>query len=533
MTGPDPASPPGPALARLRARLLALGPWRRRAAAAGLGVLSTLALPPVHLVPLLIPAFSGLVWMSAGAATPRRAFAVGWWFGFGAGVTGLYWIGIALTQDAVRLGPLGTAAAAVAAPVAVAAGLAVFPGAVAALHRLSGARGWGGVLVFAAIWTAVEWVRGWILTGFPWNLMGTVWDFSDAMVQLAAFSGVWGLSLVTVAAAAMPATLVRGARPTVLALAALAVVWAGGLWRLAGPDPGAVPGVALRLVQANIPQKLKWKRELRRRHLETHLRMSTQTGGPAPTHVIWAETAVPFFLATDAAPLAMVGTATPKGGITLTGAPRRTPRGEKPFRVWNSLHAIDDGGRVVATYDKHHLVPFGEYVPFRDVLGIDKITAGGTDFTAGPGRAALRLPGLPPVSPLICYEAIFPGRVLPPGDRPEWLLNLTNDGWYGRSSGPYQHLAAARLRAVEEGMPLVRVANTGISAVVDARGRYRARLGLGETGVLDSGLPRPLAAATVYARLGDWVAAFVVLAVGGAGLLASAGAGRPAEPARR
>ncbi|MBF0394337.1 MAG: apolipoprotein N-acyltransferase, partial [Alphaproteobacteria bacterium] len=195
--------------------------------------------------------------------------------------------------------------------------------------------------------------------------------------------------------------------------------------------------------------------------------------------------------------------AVPPGGLLLTGAPRATPPGE-PFRVWNSLVVIDERAGVAGIYDKVHLVPFGEYVPLRGVLPIAKLTHGSTDFSSGGALATLDLPGLPPVGPLICYEAIFPGRVTAADRRPAWLLNVTNDGWFGISAGPHQHLASARLRAIEEGLPMVRAANTGISAVADGHGRVVATLGLGERGVLDAPLPNDLSP-TPYARLGDTV----------------------------
>ena len=189
----------------------------------------------------------------------------------------------------------------------------------------------------------------------------------------------------------------------------------------------------------------------------------------------------------------------------------------RPPQIWNSVHAIGPGGGILASYDKFHLVPFGEYVPLRrwlGALGVEKLVQGQADFSTGPGPRTLVLPGLPPVGPLICYEAIFPGRVTARGDRPAWLLNLTNDAWFGISSGPYQHVAMARMRAVEEGLPLVRAANSGVSAVVDAHGRVLASLGLGRRGVVDAALPRALAGPPPYGRYGDWILLPLVLALG-------------------
>ena len=387
----------------------------------------------------------------------------------------LYWVFYALLTFPDRFGWM--------VPFAVfglAGLLALFPAGTALGCRRAGLGGAGGILVFAAVWTAFEWLRGWVLTGFPWNLVGSAWMLSDGMIQGTAVAGVHGLGLLTVAAAAMPAVLAAGgkggARAVLAAFAALAVVWGAGQWRLAGADGAMVPDVRLRLVQPNIDQKLKWLPELRAAHVAEQLRMSVRPGGgPPPTHVIWAETAVPFYLSNSPDIRAAIGEATPKGGLTITGALRSEPGG----RVWNSLFAIDEGGGVRGIYDKVHLVPFGEYVPFRRFLDFAKVTQGGRDFSAGTGLATLELKGLPPVGPLICYEIIFPGNVTVPDRRPGWLLNITNDAWYGLTAGPYQHFAAARLRAVEEGLPVVRVANNGISGVVDAYGRVLARLGLG------------------------------------------------------
>jgi len=497
---------------------------RRYGLAFVLGAVAAFGLAPFYLLFLLVPAFSGLLWLVYGAARPRGAFAAAWWFGLGHFSVGLYWIANALLVDAARYGWLVPFAT-----LGLSAGLAIFPGLAAlAARRVSGGSGGvGRVLVFAAFWVLLEWLRGWVFTGFPWNLMGSVWAISDDMMQAAAVAGIYGLSLLAVVVAAMPATLAAndgwggGARPTVLAAALLVVVWGGGAARLygaAGLGENTVPDIRLRLVQPNIAQKNKWKADLRIPNLKEQIRMSVApAAGPPPTHVIWSETAATYVLSNDLAVRKAIAEATPKGGATLTGALRTTGAGARPFRVWNSLFALNDNGDILGTYDKHHLVPFGEYMPFRGIIGLGKLTAGTTDFTPGPGPRTLHIAGLPPVSPLICYEVIFPGDVVDAADRPQWMLSVTNDAWYGTSTGPYQHFDAARFRAVEEGLPLVRVANTGISGVIDGYGRVVKRLGLGEKGTLDSALPKALPA-TFFSRYGNAVALLLALVVGVAGL---------------
>ena len=511
--------------ARLAAALAGLSGWRRHGAAALCGALASAALPPLHLLPLLIPAFTGLLWLMDGISRRRDAAVLGWSFGFGHMLTGLYWIGIAFLVDPARHG--------LVMPVALlglTAGLGLFPALAVLLTAWAGWRGAARVALLATAWLAVEWLRAWVLTGFPWNLIGNVWSFSPAMLQLAALTGVWGLSLVTVLAAAAPAVLVeagaargRGRRVFVAAMLLLpALVWGGGSLRLAGaPALGTemVDGVTLRLVQPSIEQALKWKAALRRDHVERQMRLSAAPGAERISHVIWAETAVPYLLAQDPELRRLIARIVPEGGLLLAGAPRAgTAAGGGP-RLWNSLHALDRRGAIVGTYDKVHLVPFGEYMPLRSVLGFAKLAAGSVDFSPGAGALALDLRGLPAFAPLICYEAIFPGKVVPAGSRPEWLLNVTNDAWFGTSSGPYQHFASARIRAVEEGLPLVRVANNGISAVVDAYGRIVGRLGLNEVGVLDLPLPKPVERLTLYARVGDWMVLIMALAVAFSGLI--------------
>ena len=521
----------------MHARLTALAGWRRCLAATVLGALAALALPPWHVVVLLVPAFAGLLWLVEATPRGRTAFLVGWCFGFGHFLVGVHWVGSALLVDPLRHGWL--------LPFAVgglAAGLGLFPAATVLAYRWLAHRGAvsgvGRVIAFAGIWTAAEWMRGWIFTGFPWNLIGYSWAGSTAVLQIASVIGIYGLSLLTMIAATMPAVLVpvpttapgtaattapvtaRAPRRAVLAVALAtlllpALLWGGGTARLAaapGLGTDEVPDVRLRLVQANIPQHLKWQPDLRRGHLQRHVAMSRQEGAPPPTHLVWPETAVPFFLSVDAPAREAVAAAIPPDGVLLTGAPRTEPAAASGRRFWNSIHAIDGAGNILATYDKAHLVPFGEYAPARGILPIDKIVTGAGDFTRGPGRRTLHIDGLPPVSALVCYEAIFPGAVVDRRDRPDWMLNLTNDAWFGNSAGPRQHLAIARVRAVEEGLPLVRAASTGISAVIDPYGRTVAQLGVGEAGVVDSGLPRP-AGLTPFARLGNRVLAVLALAI--------------------
>ena len=532
MTTEAVGAPRRAALPRLAARLAGLSAGRAALVAFGLGLFAALALPPLYLVPLLWPAFAGFVWLLDGAAGSRRALAVGWCFGFGYYLAGLFWVGSAVLVVAdqflwfLPFAVLGLPAL-----------LALFTAATALAARRFFWRGPARILSLATAWLALEWLRSWVLTGFPWNQPGTVWAFSDSLLQLAALGGVWGLTFLTVVVAAAPATLAdpgadRGAGRgggwavwglPVVSLGLLALAWAGGAARLAGsPQPGSdlVPGVTLRLVQPAVEQKLKWRPELRLNHLRDLVNLSRdgssavggEGSGMGITHVIWPEMAYTYRLGENPEAMAGLIAAVPEDGLVITGLPRwaRDPQGQ--VMVWNSLAGITGRGQAAAVYDKEHLVPFGEYVPalITRILGMAKLTHGRVDFSRGPGRRTLELDGLPPASPLICYEVIFPGAATDGSGRADWLLNLTNDAWFGESTGPYQHFVSARLRAVEEGLPLVRVANSGITAVVDGYGRVRRFLPLGARGVIDAGLPRPAAGRTPFAALGNLTLAFLL-----------------------
>jgi apolipoprotein N-acyltransferase len=462
-------------------------------------------LPPVHFWPALL-AFAGLLHLLRQTDRRRDAFALGWCFGFGHFLAGLYWIAIAFFTDAERFGAL-----AIPAVLLLCAGFALYPALATWLVAL---RRWPSIgaaaLSLAIVWTLLEMLRGQLFGGFPWNLIGYAFASSEAASQLAAMTGIWGLSFAAVLVGALPAALLEpggGARwrPVAVAIAIPALLWVGGALRLAGAEADPVEGVELRLVQGNVAQHHKWQPELRARWFGRHLELSAEQPDGV-THVVWPESATPYALDQDPEARRLIGQVVPEGGLLLTGGERFDLASEPP-RAWNSLFVLDDAGQIAGRYDKHDLVPFGEFLPFREVLGrigLGTLTRGSLDFQSGPGRETIELEGLPPFSPLICYEVIFPGDVIAPSARPDWLLNVTNDAWFGRSSGPYQHLAMARIRALEEGVPLVRSANTGISAVIDPWGRIQARLDLGVRGVLDAELPQPLEQRTPYARLRPW-----------------------------
>lgn len=499
--------------------MIGLQGWRRRFVAIFLGAIAVLALPPLHIAPALIPALTGLVWLIDGSKSSAKAgwsaFWVGWWFGVGFFAAGLYWVSLSFLVDAKQFGWMIPFAL-----LGLSGGFAIFSGLTSwATYKSGKSDSLQMIAMLVVWWVLFEWVRGWLLTGFPWNYFGTVWTFNDAVIQMASVFGVFGLSLLTVLAGAAPALL--GDRDLSLRSRYLLVggvyilligVWLGGSLRLQLAGDEYIETVRLRLVQPNIKQQDKWKPGLKGRHLNNLMSISeSKIEDYAPTHIIWPETAVPFFLNKSPSGLRAISQVIPQGGALLTGAPRRTgsSKGDKPVQIWNSLHVISDQAEIVQTYNKHHLVPFGEYVPFRNIINVDKLTAGRTDFSPGPGPRILTVPGAPPVSPLICYEIIFPGNVTgdksgADGLKPGWLLNVTNDAWFGESSGPHQHFAAARLRSVEEGLPLVRVANTGISAVIDAYGRVKAQSRLNQRTFIDSPLPKALKNTTFYGKYGDW-----------------------------
>jgi apolipoprotein N-acyltransferase len=497
-------------IAEFAAQLRAMRPWQRLLVVGFDGALAAFAQGPFYLWPLLFLALPIFVWLIDAANPERRpwlaAALVGWSFGFGYFFVGLHWIAYAFLVDVkAHLWLLPFAA------VSMPAGLALFLAVPIGLLRLVWPNDWARVACFAAGLSLFEWLRGHILTGFPWNLFGYVWSGSDWMIQSASLFGVYALSLITIIAAAAPAALLRadGTRapwqgPVAVAVALPLLLLAFGAARLPSAAALDVPGVALRIVQPDVPQAERWKDEYFLRNWRRLIDLTRMPGLETRTHVIWPEAAPPLLMLTEPEALKVVGDVLPDRTLLLTGVVRREAASPRD-RFYNSMAVIDGQGRVLSTYDKAHLVPFGEYMPLQnwfDALGITKITGGSGGYSTGPGVRTLTLPSGPSVGPLICYEIIFPDEVVQSDSRPQWLVNLTDDSWFGPWVGPYQHLGIARVRAAEEGLPVVRSANTGVSAIIDPFGRVVSSLDLNKQGVLDGSLPQALPM-TLYARAGD------------------------------
>ena len=501
--------------------------WRRILVALLAGAVSTLALAPANVWPAPFLTFPILVWLIDGSAAgglggTLAAAGAGWWFGFGYFVVGLYWIGNALLVDAKMFGWLLPFAV-----IAIPALLALFTAFGVALARLMWGRGPARILALAVGLTVAEWLRGHLLSGFPWNPYGYALSSPLPLAQGAALVGLWGLTFLAVAVYASPAVLADDRADTrrpwlapALSAAILASLAGFGALRLQANPTAYVDGVRLRIMQPNLQQDEKFNYSQKQQVMRRYVALSSRPGGPGAsgmrdvTHLIWPESAFPFFLTRDAEALAQIAALLPEGSVLITGAvraPESVPDAAIT-RAYNSVYVIDHDGSILSVYDKVHLVPFGEYLPFQAFLeqfGLRQITDMRGGFIPGDRRRVLTVPRAPNVIPLVCYEIIFPDEAVPPGERAGWMLNLTNDGWFGASPGPYQHFQQARIRAIEQGLPLVRAANTGISAVIDPLGRILDRLPLGTEGVLDARLPRPTAP-TPYGRMGDLPAGLVL-----------------------
>lgn len=451
----------------------------------------TLTLPPVFALPLIIPAFTILYLLIDAAPTTKRAFADGWWWGMGWHITGLYWFCIALLTDPEKFAWLIPFCL-----IGLNAIIALYAGIACWLWKKTRIRGLRGIFVFTVIWTVVEFARGHLFTGFPWNLAGYIFTAHDVLLQMASLVGVYGLTWFAVLLGVIPAAFFccdkrRAQKIVALAYAVLIIGTSWGAWRLAHAPTGDT-GIRLRLVQANIEQNLRWDPAYRRQVLDEHIRLTRAPGIENIDVVIWPETAVPYAIRSGDVIAKLLGNAIgEKAHLVLGGL--RVEGNEQDWRMFNSMLVVNHAGEIVQYYDKVRLVPFGEFIPFRNGLPKTWLTpAGDKDFSAGKRGVTLNIPDEKhALLPLICYEVIFP-EMLEGVAQSSWVLNITNDAWFGNSSGPYQHFEMARMRAVEGGIPLIRVANTGISALVDAYGRDVSKMGLGDKGVLDVVLPEKI-----------------------------------------
>lgn len=510
---------------RRRPLVLRLG---RIALALAAGAGAALAHPPFGLLFGLL-GYPLLLLLSERSGTVRGAFWMGWLAGFAYFFIGCWWVAEAFMVDPAQAWMAPFAAS------LLPAGLGLFWGAATAVYRRLALTGGARVLVFAALFCLFEWLRGHVLTGFPWNPAGAAWAAGSAPSQFASVVGIYGLSFITVAAVSSFAALMdaRSYRTSGLValggLAAIAFLFGFGHGRLSEARP-TDSGVLVRIVQADVSQAAKWTPEAYQDIVDRYLRLTTTPAARQPDVVVWPEGALPntanAVFAPGAPEARAMAEALSPGQTLMLGLARIEPATvTAPERYYNSLYALQDEGaagmRVAAVYDKHRLVPFGEYLPLGDLLGmlgVRKLVHMTGDFSSGPRPSPIALPNAPPVQPLICYESLFPGFTPAGADRPRWIVNVSNDAWFGRTSGPLQHLNLASYRAVETGLPVVRATPTGVSAMIDPWGRVveGKRLDTGESGVIDAVLPEPTRP-TLYGRYGDlWFGAMLLLGLGAA-----------------
>ncbi len=470
-----------------------------------LGMLSARALPPFYAFPILFLTFSVFLLILNKSENKKQSFSFGYWFGFGYFACNMAWIGNAVLIEAAKLGWLFPI-------ILLAAGgffglFVAFPALLSCLFKSLYAR-W---LSFAAWWVIFEWIRSFILTGFPWNLLGSVLAFDITLLQAAAVIGTYGLSLAVLLISSAPALIIFYRQKASFACAALTILLilgsliGYGKYHLSQMDM-APSSTKIRLVQPAIPQEMKWNRQKLEHNLEQYIHMSQKDGLDEIDFVIWGETATPFALDFEPQYMETIKSAISEKGYLVTGLVRYEFK-DGDFHPLNSSFVIDKSGRIVNYYDKSHLVPFGEYIPLRKYLPtwITPLTNTINDFLSGYGPKSIQIGNQPSFGISICYEIIFPHQIINPQDKPDWLINLTNDGWYGLSQGPYQHLVTTQLRAIEEGRTIVRAANTGISAVINPYGKILTQIPLNISDIIDTNLPQQLYINTFYGENGNFI----------------------------
>ncbi len=468
------------------------------------GALMALAMPPIGAFYILLICVPTFILLTNSCETKRSSFLTGWAFGAGYFICSLYWVSMALFVDIASFWwvlPLSL----IIAPTI----LGLYYGLIPLLAWRYKANKLSYIIITITAWSAIEYIRGFAFTGFPWNLAGYTWHFSLPIMQINAYIGIYGLTFLTLLWASTP--IIQNKRVRNLLIMSFVIASITGLLRL-HMNPTETSEQNVRIVQANIAQNMKWDKDTILKNFKQHLDLTSLPSTDAIDFTVWPETSIVTNNYNAQERFDLIAKALPNNSIGVIGA-LNTKYKYKEAEFFNSITFINKQGAMIGNYSKHHLVPFGEYIPYREYLGFIKPLATTLsmigDFTRGTGVSTINLNGKPNPSPLVCYEGIFPRNVALQGDdRPDWLVNSTNDGWYGNTSGPYQHLEITRVRAIEEGLPLVRAANTGISAVVDPMGRIIAHKELGDKGVVDSMLPKPVSP-TLYSQYGN--VAFLIL----------------------
>lgn len=508
--------------------------WKRILWAFLAGAVSALAMPPLDLFAILFVTLPILVWLMDATASDAasnivlrfwQGFKTGWWFGFGYLLAGLWWIGNAVLLEAEQFGWLLPLAV-----LALPAGLAIFYGLGTGLARLLWKEDWRRVLALAGGLALAEYGRGTLLTGFPWNTLGYGAMTNVITMQKASLIGLYGVTAICLplfALGALFAPRIASLKARLLLPLAIGVILIGGdigfgWYRLNANPTRFEEDVKLRIVQPAIDQSQKWLPEIQDENFKRLLDLSTssppgsETGLSDIDLLIWPETAFPFILTERRDALAALGAMLPDGTLLAAGAVRVEPAapGQSRERVFNAVYTINSAGEIVGAADKVHLVPFGEFLPFQELAeaaGLEQLTKLPGGFEPGTSRTILEAGKAGSFLPLICYEIIFPGKIVPPDQQPSWILNVTNDAWFGLTPGPYQHAQQARIRGIEEGLPVVRAANSGISFVSDAWGRILQSTPLGARAVVDSELPLA-AGGTFYSRYRELPFALILAA---------------------
>ncbi len=499
------------------------GRWTRVGLALAAGIATALVHPPFGILPGLV-GYPLLMLLSERSGSVRGAFWMGWLAGFGYFGVGCWWVAEAflVNPDQAWMAPFAGSL--------LPAGIGLFWGAATALYRRFAPAGPVRVLVFAACFALLEWLRGHVLTGFPWNPAGAGWAAGSAGSQFASVVGVYGLGFVTVAAVCAftplfgPGTRKARSGVAMAGIAALAALVIGGTLRLSGAEVRDTDTL-IRIVQADVQQESKWSPETYRSIVDRYVDLTARAGAAQPDVIVWPEGALPASFNDVFAPNSpdgpAIADAVQPGQTLLMGLARGEAGADGRARYYNSLFALADEGaaglRITAVYDKYRLVPFGEFLPLGGLMsavGVRSLVHMPADFSPGPRPSPIDLPNAPRVQPLICYESLYPGFTPGGEGRPEWIANVSNDAWFGATSGPIQHLNLASYRAIETGLPVVRATPTGVSALIDPWGRVvdGARLDPGESGVIDVLLPQPTGV-TPYGRFGDLF--FWLMVVGG------------------